>query len=196
MVRGCIRMAFVAATLGAGCLSGPAWAQSSDLPCDAFAKNADGLWYATRNADIPGTGENLTIRQGSILRPGAAIRGLDLATMLDRECPAAAAAPQPAVTAPAGAPPAQQQAAQQPRAALSRYADAARSRVFPLVVQRLVFRTGEKARDQHGARPISANQQFRHRSISERRCCRWPAMSSSIAKPIRISGLYKSWISC
>jgi HdeA/HdeB family protein len=123
MVRGYIRMAFVAVALGMGCLSGPARAQSNDLPCDAFAKNADGLWYATRNADIPGTGESLTIRQGSILRPGAAIRGLDFATMLDRECPAAAAAPQPAVTAPAGAPPAQQQAAQ-PRAALSRYADA------------------------------------------------------------------------
>ena len=116
-------MAFVAVTLGTGCLGGAARAQSGDLPCDAFAKNADGSWYATRNVDIPGTGQSLTIRQGSILRPGAAIRGLDLASMLDKECPATAAAPQPAATAPNGGPPAQQQAAQ-PRAALSRYADA------------------------------------------------------------------------
>ena len=95
-------MAFVAVTLGTGCLGGAARAQSGDLPCDAFAKNADGSWYATRNVDIPGTGQSLTIRQGSILRPGAAIRGLDLASMLDKECPATAAAPQPAATAPNG----------------------------------------------------------------------------------------------
>lgn len=196
MVRGCIRMAFVAVALSTGCLSGPARAQSGDLPCDAFAKNADGLWYATRNADIPGTGESLTIRQGSILRPGAAIRGLDLATMLDRECPAAAAVPQPAVTAPAGAPPAQQQAAP-PRAALSRDADANGN----IDVQRLIC--GEIAdlppqeaeiflswySGWYSGEAKSAGSTWRASDMQS-------AMSSSIANPIRISGLFKSWISC
>ena len=37
-----IRMAFVAVTLGTGCLGGAARAQSGDLPCDAFAKTPTG----------------------------------------------------------------------------------------------------------------------------------------------------------
>jgi HdeA/HdeB family len=114
-----------AAWLNAARAQGVQGTQGGDLPCDAFAKNADGFWYALRNADIRGTGGPLVIRQGSVLRPGAAIKGLDLATMLDEQCPATAAPPPPAVAAPPGtAAPMPQQAPAQPQATLSRYADA------------------------------------------------------------------------
>jgi HdeA/HdeB family len=87
-------------------------AQESAIPCDAFVKNADGSWSALRNAAIRGTGQSLTIREGAVLRPGAAIRGLDLAAQLDQQCPAE---PEPVQ---ASAPVAT------PQVALARYADA------------------------------------------------------------------------
>jgi HdeA/HdeB family len=81
------KIAIVAMALIAIGLSVPQ-AQSQDLPCDSFMKNRDGSWSALRDAQIPGAGDRLVIRAGSVLRPGAAIKGLDLATMLDRQCPA------------------------------------------------------------------------------------------------------------
>jgi hypothetical protein len=98
--------------------------QGGDLPCDAFAKNAEGLWYATRNAEIGGVGGRLVIRQGSVLRPGAAIRGLDLATMLDEQCPATAAPPAAVAAPPGTAVGAPQPPPAEPQVTLSRYADA------------------------------------------------------------------------
>jgi hypothetical protein len=80
----------------ASCFACPgtgAHAQSNDIPCDAFVKNSDDTWSALRNVAIQGTGDSLTIRQGSVLRPGAVIKGIDLATMLDQQCPAT---PEPA----------------------------------------------------------------------------------------------------
>jgi hypothetical protein len=86
------------------CAGTGAHAQSNDIPCDAFVKNPDDTWSALRNVAIRGTGDSLTIRQGSVLRPGAAIKGIDLATMLDQQCPAtpepAPASVQPAAPAP------------------------------------------------------------------------------------------------
>lgn len=95
-----------------------AQAQNNGIPCDAFVKNSDGSWTAMRDASIDGTGGKLTVRQGSALQPGATIRGLDLTTMLDRDCAAAS----PPVTTPG--PPAAPAPASAPVAALGRYADA------------------------------------------------------------------------
>jgi hypothetical protein len=70
------------------------------VACDLFIKNTDGSWVAQSNADIPGLGRKLTIRQGSVLKPGATILSVDIAALLDEQCPsvlpaAPAAAPQP-----------------------------------------------------------------------------------------------------
>ena len=102
--------AVVAIALNTVCLGAISRAQDKSMPCDAFVKNPDGSWSATRNAAIQGTGASLTIRAGSVLRPGASIRGLDLATILDRECPVE---PEPAPVA-----------APDPQVALGRYSDA------------------------------------------------------------------------
>jgi HdeA/HdeB family len=101
-------LAVIIIALNAVCLSAVSRAQDNSIPCDAFVKNPDGSWSAMRNAAIQGTG--LTIRAGSVLRPGASIRGLDLATMLNRACPEQ---PEPAPVA-----------TSDPWAALGRYADA------------------------------------------------------------------------
>ena len=77
-------MLLCAVALSFPCAGTGARAQSKDLPCESFQKNPDGSWAALNNAAIPGTGGSLTIRQGSVLRPGAIIRGQDLAAMLRR----------------------------------------------------------------------------------------------------------------
>ncbi len=59
-------------------------------------------------------GRKLFLRQGSELRPGAAILSVDFATLLERQCPSVSAA----VPAPASAPP-----ESAPKVELSRYAD-------------------------------------------------------------------------
>jgi hypothetical protein len=87
-------------------------AQDNSVPCDAFVKNADGSWAALRDAPVLETGQRLTIRAGSVLRPGASIRGLDLVATLDQQCPAE---PAPVQTSAPVAP---------PRAVLGTYADA------------------------------------------------------------------------
>ena len=63
-------------------------AQQFNVPCDSFVKNDDGSWSALRSVPIHGVGESFTVREGSVLRPGAAIRGVDLASILDDRCPA------------------------------------------------------------------------------------------------------------
>jgi hypothetical protein len=114
-------------------LAGPSFAaraQNNDIPCDAFQKNDDGTWSAMRSVQILGTGQRLTIRDGSVLRPGSDIRGLDLATELDRKCPATPEPVEPAPSAQPGQPvqpgrPGQpvQSARTQPYIALGTYAD-------------------------------------------------------------------------
>jgi hypothetical protein len=83
-----------------------ALAQQFNVPCDSFVKNDDGSWAALRSVPIHGVGESFTVREGSVLRPGAAIRGVDLASMLDERCPAAPEPPPgPAALQPAAPPP-------------------------------------------------------------------------------------------
>lgn len=100
-------------------------AQTADVPCDAFQKNDDGSWSALRSAQITGTGDRLTIRDGSVLRPGATIRGQDLAALLDQKCPAVPASAEPAASVQPAQPgqPGQPTAAQPARVALATYGD-------------------------------------------------------------------------
>ncbi len=106
----------VALALGVlGPLAG-AMAQQLGLPCDSFVKNDDGSWSALRSVPIHGVGESFTVREGSVLRPGAAIRGVDLAGMLDERCPATPEPPPGAAVAPAPAAP--------PRVTLGSFANA------------------------------------------------------------------------
>lgn len=81
------RAACIGMTIG---VLGPnaAPAQQLSVPCDSFVKNDDGSWSALRSVPIRGVGESFTVREGSVLRPGAAIRGVDLASILDERCPA------------------------------------------------------------------------------------------------------------
>jgi len=55
------------------------------LPCEAFAKTGDGSWTALRNTLVSDRG--FSIQQGSVWRPGATVRGLDVASTLDTQCP-------------------------------------------------------------------------------------------------------------
>jgi hypothetical protein len=88
------------------------------VPCDSFVKNDDGSWSALRSVPIHGVGESFTVREGSVLRPGAAIRGVDLASILDERCPATPEPPTGPATAQPAAPPAP------PRVTLGSFANA------------------------------------------------------------------------
>jgi hypothetical protein len=107
--------AFIGMVLAALAPSGDALAQLS-VPCDSFVKNDDGSWSALRSVPIHGVGESFTVREGSVLRPGAAIRGVDLASILDERCPATPEPPPGPTTARPVAPP--------PRVTLGSFANA------------------------------------------------------------------------
>ena len=71
------------------------------IPCDAFAKNPDGSWTATRNVAFPGPGRNFNIQQGATFTPNMSFMGLNMASVLDRGCPAEAmSVPPPGAPAP------------------------------------------------------------------------------------------------
>jgi HdeA/HdeB family len=88
-------LAIAAIALQTLCLGAGAQAQE-ELPCDAFAKNSDGSWTATRAAFI--LGPNFSVRAGGVFRPGEKFNGYDLAAKLDEACRSVTAAP-PAATA-------------------------------------------------------------------------------------------------
>ena len=60
---------------------------SKRIPCDAFKKQDDGSWTPTRdvNVELP-DGNVLTVGPAASFRLGNAIRGFDLAAVLEREC--------------------------------------------------------------------------------------------------------------
>ena len=94
------------------CLAVAANAQAlEEIPCDAFVRNADGAWLATKGAFI--LGPNFSVRTGAVFRPGEPVRGYDLVGKLEEACRNYVP---PAVPADAGAP-------QQPSTSLSKYAD-------------------------------------------------------------------------
>jgi hypothetical protein len=91
-----------------------AQAETSTIPCDAFAKNPDGSWTVLGTTYIEGP--DVKVQEGAIFQPGRIIRGYDIAAMIAKACPNAAVEPPPG-TAPSAAAP-------QPQSFLARYADA------------------------------------------------------------------------
>lgn len=81
-------LAFGVTVLVAG-LSAHALARSGGLPCDAFVKNEDGSWSATRNVAVPGPGRVFNVREGALFRRGMSFMGMTLAEDLEKACPAA-----------------------------------------------------------------------------------------------------------
>ncbi len=86
------RLAVLAMTIALAASVTAAQAQQNGTPCDSFVKNADGSWSATRAVAFPAAGRTFNIREGSVFRPGAAFAGMDLASQLEQDCPAAAQA--------------------------------------------------------------------------------------------------------
>jgi len=60
------------------------------IPCDAFMRNPNGTWLATRQVTIYG----VTMGTGLLLRRGVSFNGFDLAALLEERC----RCPQPCVT--------------------------------------------------------------------------------------------------
>ena len=52
------------------------------IPCDAFMRNPNGTWLATRQVTIDG----VTMGSGLLLRRGVSFNGLDLAALLEQRC--------------------------------------------------------------------------------------------------------------
>jgi hypothetical protein len=99
-------------------LAAPAQAQS--VPCDSFMRNQDGSWTALQEVRFPAGGRIFNVRAGSVLRPGAAILGLDMADILAKECPNVPVGAPAAALTPAAPPPS---VSDQP-AALAKFTDA------------------------------------------------------------------------
>jgi hypothetical protein len=114
-------MAATVAILLLGPVAG-ARAQDEEIPCDAFLRNADGSWKATRATYL--NGPNFSVRAGGVFRRGDTYKGYDLAAKLDEVCGNAPPLPPPAGATPAAAPPPAAPPAQQPRVALAQFADA------------------------------------------------------------------------
>ena len=122
-----IALAVAAAiALQVSCPTTRARAETSTIPCDAFAKNPDGSWTVLGTTYIEGP--DVKVQEGAIFQPGRVIRGYDIAAMIAKACPNAAVEPPPG-TAPSAAPStglstAPSAAAPQPQSFLARYADA------------------------------------------------------------------------
>lgn len=99
-------------------------AETSTLPCDAFAKNADGSWTVLTTTYIEGP--DVKLQKDAVFPPGFIIRGYDIAALLAKACPNATVAQPPAAAQPAvgGSQPQQQAPALPPRTLLERYGDA------------------------------------------------------------------------
>ena len=52
------------------------------IPCDAFMRNPNGTWLATRQVTIYG----VTMGTGLLLRHGVSFNGLDVAALLEERC--------------------------------------------------------------------------------------------------------------
>ena len=68
-------------------LSGAPIAQETvTFPCDAFEKNADGLWTPAREVIFRGTNGQFTMRPGVSFRTDVTCSGMDMAAVLERLC--------------------------------------------------------------------------------------------------------------
>ena len=67
----------------AGLTPGAAVAQNALLTCSDFARNPDGSWSPVRPVFING----VTMGPGVRFMPGVSFGGVDLASILNRQCP-------------------------------------------------------------------------------------------------------------
>jgi hypothetical protein len=71
----------------------PALALNDKLPCDAFAKNADGSWTVLHTTFIEGP--DVKVQEDALVTPGRDVRGYDIADLIAKACPNAQVAPPP-----------------------------------------------------------------------------------------------------
>ncbi|HXW40054.1 MAG TPA: HdeA/HdeB family chaperone [Xanthobacteraceae bacterium] len=118
------RVALVLAALAVQALgfAAPAQAQDEEIPCDAFVKNPDGSWSATRAVFL--LGPNFSVRAGGVFRHGEKFKDYDLAAKLDDVCRNAAAVPPGALPPPSALPQGAAVPARPPQLSLSSFADA------------------------------------------------------------------------
>ena len=70
-----------------------AHALNDKLPCENFAKNADGSWTVLQTTFIEGP--DVKVQQDAILSTGRMIRGYDIAEIIAKACPNAQVSPPP-----------------------------------------------------------------------------------------------------
>lgn len=108
-----------------------AHAQQSNIPCDAFQKNADGSWTVLSTTFMEGP--RVKVQEGAVLPPGYTVLGYDIPDIIAKACPnatvdvpAGAAPAAPLVTTPLqqSQRPQTPQPPPAPQMSLSRYADA------------------------------------------------------------------------
>jgi HdeA/HdeB family len=112
------------------CAATRAQAATSNFPCEAFAKNADGSWTVLTTTYLEGP--NVKVQQDAIFAPGRVVLGYDIAELIAKACPNAVVAPPPGAepaAVPSAAPTttpgtASSAGAPQPQSFLARYADA------------------------------------------------------------------------
>ena len=90
------RLAFVLAVVLALPIVGrpeAAHALNDKLPCENFAKNADGSWTVLQTTYIEGP--DIKVQQDAILSSGRMIRGYDIVDIIAKACPNAQISPPP-----------------------------------------------------------------------------------------------------
>jgi hypothetical protein len=85
MMWRCLALVIVAIALLSAGLTTAAQADVAAIPCEAFAKNADGSWTVLEETYIEQV--KARVSQGAILKPGVVVRGYDFAAMIAKACP-------------------------------------------------------------------------------------------------------------
>ena len=65
---------------------GPALAQSSAVPCSAFARNTDGGWRVMAPVMLDLDGRLCSPMVGTVLSAGATQHGIEMSDLLDQQC--------------------------------------------------------------------------------------------------------------
>jgi hypothetical protein len=91
-------LAALAIASQAACLPTSANAQAGSIPCEAFAKNADGSWTVLTTTYIEGP--NVKVREDANFPPGFRVLGYDIAAMIAKACPNATVAAPPDAASP------------------------------------------------------------------------------------------------
>jgi hypothetical protein len=69
-----------------GLTAGPSLAQSTSVPCSAFSRNGSGGWRVTGPVMLDLGGRLLAPMVGTTFNAGSTMHGIEMSTVLDREC--------------------------------------------------------------------------------------------------------------